>query len=379
MTGSRARLLQGNEALVEGALAAGLEFFAGYPITPSTEIAELCSLKLPQSGGKFIQMEDEIASMAAVCGASLAGKKAMTATSGPGFSLKQELIGFAAQTEIPCVVVNVQRVGPSTGMPTSPAQGDVMQARWGTHGDHEIVALSPSTVSETYTLTVKAFNISEKLRTPVIMLLDEIVGHLREKVFLPAPGDLLVENRKAPGPKDTYKPYGKNPEMEPAPLAPFGTGYRFHVTGLNYGEDGFPTGNPDIAGVQIRHINGKISSRRDELAMSEELFTDDAEIFVFSYGGAGRSAKSAVKLARQQGIKAGLVRTITVWPFNEGAVKRMVSKSPKAIIVPEMNLGQLIRPVQRASKGICPVIPINKVAGVFIEPEEIVSVMKEVM
>ncbi len=382
MTKTGARLLQGNESCVEGALAAGLRFFAGYPITPSTEIAELCSLRLPQVGGKFIQMEDEIASMAAVCGASLAGLKAMTATSGPGFSLKQELIGFAAEAEIPCVVVNVQRVGPSTGMPTSPAQGDVMQTRWGTHGDHEMVVLSPSSVAETYTATVKAFNIAEELRTPVILLLDEIVAHLREKVFLVPPEKLVVKDREVPvQPPGAYKPYavnsGENPDVPP--LAKYGDGYRFHVTGLSHGEDGFPTNNPKIADKQIRRINDKISNRRKELAESEELYAEDAEVFVFAYGGAARSAKRAVRLAREQGIKAGLVRTVTIWPFNEDAVLRMTSRSPKAIIVPEMNLGQLVRPVQRVVGGDCPVIPINKVAGQFIEPEEILQAMKEVM
>ena len=377
---SGAKLLQGNEACVEGAIAAGLRFFAGYPITPSTEIAELCSLRLPQVGGTFIQMEDEIASMGAICGASLAGLKSMTATSGPGFSLKQENLGFAVETEIPCVVVNVQRVGPSTGMPTSPAQGDVMQARWGTHGDHEIVALCPSSVSEAYTLAIDAFNIAEELRTPVILLMDEIVGHLREKVELPAPETVKTVERakptKAPG---QYKPYEMNP-ADPTwvpPLAPFGKGYRFHVTGLSHAEDGFPTNSVEVAREQIERINRKISLRAGELGKVEELFMEDAEVYVFAYGGTARSARKAVKEARAQGIRAALLRDITIWPFNEGPLLRVKGRSPKAVIVPEMNLGQLVLPVKRVMGDACPVIPLNRVGGGFIEPDEILDAIKE--
>jgi 2-oxoglutarate ferredoxin oxidoreductase subunit alpha len=376
------KLLQGNEACVEGAIAAGLKFFAGYPITPSTEIAELCSLRLPQVGGTFIQMEDEIASMGAICGASLAGLKAMTATSGPGFSLKQENLGFAAQTEIPCVVVNVQRVGPSTGMPTLPAQGDVMQARWGTHGDHETVALCPSSVREAYVLAVEAFNIAEELRTPVILLMDEIVGHLREKVVLPEPGMLIVKDRakpdKAPG---QYRPYeiDRTDLSRVPPLAPFGRGYRFHVTGLSHAEDGFPTNSADVAGEQISRINQKIRLRAKELARVEELYIDDAEVYVFTYGGTARSAKKAVKEARAQGIRAGLMRVITIWPFNEDVLFKIKKRSPRAVIVPEMNLGQLVLPVKRIIGDACPVIPVNKVGGGLIEPEEILEALKEAM
>ena len=376
----RPKLLQGNEACVEGAIAAGLKFFAGYPITPSTEIAELCSLRLPQVGGKFIQMEDEIASMGAVCGASLAGLKAMTATSGPGFSLKQENLGFAAETEIPCVVVDVQRVGPSTGMPTSPAQGDVMQARWGTHGDHEIVALCPSSVLEAYTLAVEAFNIAEELRTPVILLMDEIVGHLREKVVLPEPGTLVIKDRarpeKAPG---AYKPYeiDKSDLSKVPPLAPFGRGYRFHVTGLSHAEDGFPTNDVEVARAQIDRINQKIRQRSKGLQKVEELMTEDAEVYVFAYGGTARSARKAVKDARAQGIKAGLIRAITIWPFADEALLRAKARRPKAVVVPELNLGQMALPVERTIAGACPVVRVNKVGGGLIEPEEILEAIKE--
>lgn len=375
-----AKLLQGNEACVEGALAAGMRFFAGYPITPSTEIAELCAARLPKVGGKFIQMEDEIGSMAAVCGASLAGLKAMTATAGPGFSLKQENIGFAIEAEIPCVIVDVQRVGPSTGMPTSPAQGDVMQARWGTHGDHEIVALCPSSVYEAYTLTVEAFNIAEDLRTPVILLMDEIVGHLREKVVLPAPGEIAVRDRERPavGP-DQYKPYGVGQGSRPdvPPLARFGDGYRFHVTGLTHGEDGFPTNNPEVAEKQIRRISEKIRNRQGELCRVDELFTEDAEVYVVAYGACARSARRAVRDLRQQGIRAGLVRLVTVWPFPENALRRVKARSPRAVIVPEMNLGQIVLPVQRVIGDTCPVLPLNRVGGQLIEPEDIVEAVKE--
>ncbi len=380
MTNNGPRLLQGNEACVEGALAAGLRFFAGYPITPSTEVAELCSLKLPKVGGKFMQMEDEIASMAAVCGASLAGLKAMTATSGPGFSLKQENLGFAVEAEIPCVVVNVQRVGPSTGMPTSTAQGDVMQARWGVHGDHEIVALAPSSVLECYTLTVEAFNIAEKLRTPVIMLMDEMIGHLREKVVLPE-SSTVIDREKPTADKSAYKPYGlgQGTLADVAPLAALGQGYRFHVTGLTHGEDGFPTNNPAMGEKQISRINQKISSRKDELSMVEELFADDAEVFVVAWGGTARSARMAVREARAQGIKAGLIKIMSIWPFPEKAVAKIRTRSPKAVIVPEMNLGQYVLPVRRVVGDACPVYQINKIAGQLIEPEEILKSIKEAM
>ncbi len=379
MNEPKPRLLQGNEACVEGAIAAGLRFFAGYPITPSTEIAELCAARLPQVGGKFMQMEDEIASMAAICGASLAGRKSMTATSGPGFSLKQENIGFAVEAEIPCVVVNVQRVGPSTGMPTSAAQGDVMQARWGTHGDHEIVALSPSSVLEAYTLTVSAFNIAEELRTPVILLMDEMVGHLREKVVLPDERELVVKDRAKPDlPPGQYKPYADYGDpAKVAPLATFGDGYKYHVTGLTHGEDGFPTNSPLVGAKQIKRISDKVLARKNDLPQAEELFVDDAEVFVFAFGGTARSAKKAVRDARAQGLKAGLIRPITVWPFAEEPLLRAKAKKPKAMIVPEMNLGQIILPVKRVMGDTCPVIGVNKLGGQYIEPDEILEAVKE--
>jgi len=380
MIKNQARLLQGNEAVVEGAIAAGLKFFAGYPITPSTEIAEQCAAKLPAAGGTFIQMEDEIASMAAVCGASLAGAKSMTATSGPGFSLKQENLGFAVKGEIPCVVVNVQRVGPSTGMPTSPAQGDVMQARWGAHGDHEIVALCPSSVEEAFSLTVEAFNIAEEYRTPVILLMDEVIGHLREKVVLPSKEELVVKEREKPSvPQGEYKPFAMKQGNIPGvpPLAAYGEGYRFHVTGLTHGEDGFPTNNPAIAEKQIKRLNEKISSNKEALVKVEEFHLDDAEIVVFAYGATARSARKAVNDARAQGIKAGMLRPVTIWPFAEDALLKVKAKSPKAVIVAEMNLGQMVLPVKRVMGDSVPVVQVNKLAGQLIEPEEILSAVKE--
>ncbi len=380
MAGSRPRLFQGNEACVEGAIAAGMRFFAGYPITPSTEIAELCSVRLPQVGGTFIQMEDEIASMAAICGASLAGVKAMTATSGPGFSLKQENIGFAAEAEIPCVIVNVQRVGPSTGMPTSPAQGDLMQARWGRHGDQDIVALSPAYVEEVYFLTVEAFNISEELRTPVILLMDEVVGHLREKVTLPGPGDIVIKDRKKPAPGSRYLPYApmEGEDGDIPPLGAFGDGFRFHVTGLTHGPDGFPTNDPGVGEPQIKRINSKISSRREKLCKAEELFTEDADVLVVSFGSSARSAKKAVKDLRAMGVRAGLLRLITVWPFPDHLIQRIAAQDLKAVVVPEMNLGQLAREVRRCLDGRATVIGVNRVAGRLIEPADIIRAVQGV-
>lgn len=370
-----ARLMQGNEAIVEGALAAGARFFAGYPITPSTEIAELFSDKLPPLGGKFIQMEDELASMAAVIGASLAGKKSMTATSGPGFSLKQENLGFAAIAEVPCVVVNVQRFGPSTGIPTAPGQGDIMQARWGTHGDHPMIALYPDSVQESYSLTVQAFNLSEKFRTPVILLTDEVIGHLRERVSLPRPGEIEVVNRKKPpvGLKN-YKPYQPGEDGVPV-LANFCEGYRFHVTSLVHDESGAPTTNPALAEKLIHRLHDKIMNHLDEIVLSESYQTDDAEVIVFAYGAVSRSARRAVKEARAAGIKAGLFRPITIWPFPEKEVA-LLSRQARAIIVPEMNMGQLKLEVERVARGNTRVIGVNKVNGELITPLEILASIK---
>lgn len=295
------KLMQGNEACVEGAIAAGMRFYAGYPITPSTEIAELSAAMLPKIGGKFVQMEDEIASISAVIGASLTGLKSMTATSGPGFSLKQEGIGYAIITEVPCVIVNVQRGGPSTGLPTSPAQGDIMQARWGTHGDHSIIALYPSTVKEIYTTTIKAFNLAEKYRTPVILLMDEVIGHMREKVEMPNADEIEIYNRKKPSVgADEYLPYKINDGDIVPEMASFGEGYRFHVTGLVHNETGFPTTNSNIAENLTNHLVNKIENNMDDIVEYEEYHLEDAEEIIVAFGSTARSAKSAVDALREE-------------------------------------------------------------------------------
>ncbi len=372
------KLMQGNEACVEGALAAGLEFYAGYPITPSTEIAELCAQKLPVIGGKFIQMEDEIAGMAAIIGGSLAGLKSMTATSGPGFSLKQENIGYAALAEVPCVVVDVQRAGPSTGLPTSPSQGDIMQARWGTHGDHPVIALSPTSVRETFDLTITAFNLSEKYRTPVFLMLDEIVGHMREKIEIPTAEEIEVFNRIKPeiGDED-YMAYRVNENEIVAPMAAFGEGFHFHVTGLMHDEFGFPSNDSKTADKLLRRIMNKISDNVEDIVRYEMEYMEDAEFFVLAYGGTYRSAKSAVKEARAAGIKVGLFKAITIWPFPEKQIRELAEKMDR-IIVPELNLGQYALEVERVAAGRAKVIPLGKVNGEAMSPREILAMIREV-
>lgn len=363
------RLYQGNEACVEGALAAGMRLFAGYPITPSTEIAEISSQKLPRLKGKFIQMEDEIASIAAIIGGSLAGLKTMTATSGPGFSLMQENLGYAAIAEIPCVIVNVQRGGPSTGLPTSPAQGDIMQAKWGTHGDHPAVALTPNSVQETYEYTVKAFNIAEKYRTPVILLMDETIGHMREKMLIT---DIEIIDRKKPTCKpEEYIAYKPDEDMIPA-MASFGEGYRYHVTGLTHDETGFPTNDNNISGNLVKRIVDKIEKNIDDFSYYEEYKLEDAEVIIIAFGGVSRSAKSAVDELRKKNIKAGLFRPITIWPFLEKQIKE-ISKKVKEIYVAEMNLGQYYLEVERVAGKYCDVKKINKVNGELITPVEIIN------
>ena len=312
MSMGNAKLLQGNEACTLGAIQAGLEFYACYPITPSTEIAEYCSEELPKIGGKFIQMEDEIGAIAAVIGASLAGKKSMTATSGPGFSLMMECLGYASFTEVPLVIINVQRMGPSTGMPTAPAQGDVMQARWGTHGDSAVVVLAPGNVKECFELTVKAFNISEEYRVPVIVLSDEIIGHMREKVILPDNKSIKLVNRKAPASPDGYLPYKADPDGGIPLMAAFGTGYRFHVTGLSHDETGFPTNRGDLNEILVKRLNRKIEKAEPIIRDYVTESTDDCEILVVAFGSSAMSSLSAIRQARAKGVKAGLFRPRTI-------------------------------------------------------------------
>lgn len=368
---SKARLMQGNEACAEGAIAAGVRFFAGYPITPSTEVAETMAKLLPRVGGKFVQMEDEIASMGAILGASLAGMKAMDATSGPGFSLKQELIGYAACAEIPCVLVNVQRVGPSTGQPTAPSQADVMQARWGTHGDHPIIALAPWSVRETYDTTVMAVNYAERFRAPVILLMDEIVGHLRENVVLPEPEELRLYPRRVP--KKTraegYEPFEPDEDLVPN-VADFGTGYRIHVTGLIHDDTGFPVGSPKVTEESIRRLHEKIARAGEEIIHTEEYFMDDAEYAVVAFGGTARTAYEAVANARRKGQKVGLLRLMTIWPFADKAIERLAARV-KGITVAELNYGQIVNEVRRAAAGKCRVELCGKYNMKAFEPAEI--------
>ena len=371
------KLLQGNEACAEGALYAGCTFFAGYPITPSTEVAEFLARRLPLIRGVFLQMEDEIAAMAAVIGGSLAGRKSLTATSGPGFSLKQENIGFAALTEIPCVIVNVMRGGPSTGVPTGPGQSDIMQCRWGTHGDHPAICLTPAYVQEMFSETVRAFNLSEKYRTPVIIAFDEIVGHMRERIEIPEQGVLPVVDRKKPDclPEE-YLPYDDSGGDVP-PMANFFEGYRYHVTGLNHGPDGFPVNaSPRIHTDEMRLMR-KVEANKKDIIRYEEFLTGDADVVVFGYGVSGRSGRTAVELARAEGIKAGLFRPLTIWPFPEEEVSAIASRV-KGIVVPELSLGQIIFEVERCAKGRCRVEGIYRVDGDPITPAQILEKVKEV-
>ena len=372
---SKMLLLQGNQAVAEGAIAAGVTFFAGYPITPSTEVAEQLAKTLPQVGGKFIQMEDEIAGIGAIIGAALTGKKVMTATSGPGFSLKQELIGYAVIAEIPMVIVNVMRVGPSTGQPTSPAQGDVMQARWGTHGDHPIVALTPTTVTECFDLTVKAYEIAEKYRTPVILLMDEVVGHMRERIDLPDFATVNKPERKRPTvPPAEYKAYKADADLVPA-MADFGSGYRWHVTGLVHDETGFPNGAPSATVECLERLHNKLEIHRDDIMLSEEYKLDDADVAIIAYGGTARTAYDAVDRAREAGLKVGLFRPITIWPFADKEIAAL-AKKVKHIVVAEMNYGQYVREVERAVAGQVPVTFHGKYNNEAITPDELFATVK---
>lgn len=369
------RFLQGNEACVEGALVAGLDFYGGYPITPSSEIAEILSRRLPQDGKVFIQMEDEIASIASCIGAALGGSKVMTATSGPGFSLMQENLGYAIMGEIPLVIIDVQRLGPSTGAPSSPAQGDVMQSRWGTHGDHPILVLSPSSVKETFELTVVAFNFAEQYRTPVILLSDEVVGHMREKVLIPPKEYVAKTERKMPSERPAlYSPF-KEIDGELEALAPFGEGYRYHVTGLLHDIDGFPTTRADEIVQWYNRVFQKMERHLDEISLFRTHMIDDAEILVISYGISARVSKTAVTDARASGIRAGLLHLVTLWPLNERMIEEYCA-GKKMIIVPEMNRGQMVLEIERIVGKSTPVKRVNRFDGHMIEPDAILEVIK---
>ncbi len=367
-------LLQGNEACAMGALAAGMRFFAGYPITPSTEIAEFLSAELPKINGTFIQMEDEISSMGAIIGASLAGTKSMTATSGPGFSLMQENLGFASMAEIPCVVVNVMRGGPSTGMPTRPSQGDVMQTRWGTHGDHPAIVVCPKSVLECYTLTVRAFNLAEKYRTPVIVLIDGIVGHMWENIETPSTIE-VIDRAKPTVPPEWYHPYENLPGGEITPLAPFGQGYRYHVTGMVHDRSGFPTLVHDEVEQCLKSITNKIKNNLHDIIDIEEYLLKDADICVVAYGSVARSAREAVNMAREEGIKAGMLRPITLWPFPRFHLEDIAGRV-KTFVVPEMNFGQVYGEVLKS----CPkkAVRVTRVDGELVTPDHIFAKIQEV-
>ena len=367
--------MSGDVACAEGAIAAGCRFFAGYPITPATEIAEHIAARMPKVGGIYIQMEDEIASMAAVIGASYAGLKAMTATSGPGFSLMQENIGLAAMTEAPCVIVDVMRGGPSTGQPTLPGQQDVMQAKWGSHGDYEIIALAPSSVQEMFDLTIEAFNLAETYRVPTLLMADEVVAHMWERVVIPPAEEIKIVNRKKPNlPPEKYAPFMPDDDLVP-PMACFGEGYRFHATGLTHNEYGYPrTQDSDAQMKLVKRLCDKIRRNADKIVRVEEVMLDDAEVVVVSYGIVARAALSAVKKAREQGIKAGLIRLITLWPFPEKHVARAAEKA-RAIIVPEMNCGQMVREVERAAKTT-PTYHLSKLGEEPHAPMEILEAIR---
>jgi 2-oxoglutarate ferredoxin oxidoreductase subunit alpha len=370
------RDLQGNQACAMGAVAAGCRFYAGYPITPSSEIAETMSVELPKAGGVFIQMEDEIASIGAVLGASMGGAKAMTATSGPGFSLKQENLGYAAGAEIPCVVVNVMRGGPSTGLPTRPSQGDIMQSRWGTHGDHAVIVLAPASVPEIFSETIRAFALTERLRVPVIIIYDEVIGHLVETVEIPAPGTVEVADRKwAEGAAEGFLPYAVTGDLVP-PMPRPGDGYRTHTTGLTHLESGFPTQDPEKVEQITRRLSGKLDHHRDLTESYEAVGCEDTDVVVCAIGISARAARRAVNTARASGIKAGLFRPITLWPFPEAAL-RAATATAKSVIVAEMNAGQLVLEVERLCGGSTRVESIARIDGEPIEPAEIEAKIRE--
>lgn len=367
--------IQGNEAIAQGALYAGLQFFAGYPITPSTEIAEILSAKLPKLGRKFLQMEDEISSMCAIIGASLTGLKVMTATSGPGFSLKQEAIGYAVMAEVPSVVVNVQRGGPSTGLPTGVAQGDVMQARWGTHGDHSIITLTASNLQDVFLMTVEAFNLAETYRTPVILLFDEVVAHMREKVEIPKPGEInVVERLRTSVPEGTnFHPYLTREDGR-LPMSDFGGVHRYNVTGLVHDMWGFPSNDPKVAYDLLHHLVDKLENKADSLARYKEHYTEDAEILLISFGSAARTALHMVEQRRERGLKVGLLELQTLWPFPRQLIRRMC-KGRTHILVVEMNMGQVCQEVRKSVTRPERVYLANRFDGASISPGDILGVL----
>lgn len=370
------KFVQGNEACVEAALYAGLNFYAGYPITPSTEIAEHMAVRLPKIGGKFLQMEDEIASMCAIIGASLTGHKVMTATSGPGFSLMQEALGYAVMAEIPCVIVNVQRGGPSTGNPTHVAQGDVGQALWGTHGDHAVVALTASNNQDVFEMTVYAFNIAETYRTPVILLFDEVVGHTRERLVVPDPGEIPLVERLRTSVKAgvDYHPYLPREDGR-LPMSDFGGVHRYNVTGLYHDMWGFPSDNPSVVHGLIHHLVDKVNNNANSIVRYKEHHMDDASRILISYGSAARSALHVVKNRRARGERLGLLELQTLWPFPANLIRRKCENA-RFVLVVEMNMGQILQPVKMAVSQPEKVFLANRVDGVFITPTDIRNILR---
>ncbi len=372
--------MNGDTAAAEGGLAAGCRFFAGYPITPATEVAERMAERLPEiEGGLFIQMEDEMASMNAVLGAAWGGKKSMTATSGPGFSLMMENLGLGIMLETPCVLVNVQRAGPSTGLPTLVGQQDMMQARWGSHGDYGIIALSPNSPQEAFDLTVRAFNLSEKYRVPVLLMTDEVVGHMFEKVVIPPKENIHIVNRTLT-PPDTkvYYPFKRDKKTLVPPMAHAGDGYRIHVTGLTHDERGYPAVTAEGQAAMVPFLREKILKNVSDICDNEEVFTDDAEIIFLSFGIASRSTRLAVDQARKKGVKAGFFRLKTVWPFPEDRIREL-GKQVKGIVVVEINLGQIVLEVERIAGKYCHVALAPNPGGRVHEPEEILAIAREVL
>jgi 2-oxoglutarate ferredoxin oxidoreductase subunit alpha len=369
-------LIQGNQAIAEGAFYAGARFFAGYPITPSSEIAEECSRYLPKVGGVYMQMEDEIASMGAIVGGSLAGVKSFTATSGPGFSLMQENLGMAIAAEVPCVIVNVQRSGPSTGLATKPGQADVMQIRWGRHGDQSLIALSPASVSECFELTVKAFNLAEKYRVPVILAADEIVAHMRENYSLPEPGELEVIDRKKPSiAPEQYKPFAPD-EDGIAPLAAYGSEYVFHITSSMHGPEGSSNNNPANAAWKVDQLHQKIERYRDDIVMTKNFEVEDMDVLVVTFGATTRAARAAIMEARVQGVKAGVLQLVTIWPFPDAEVARL-AQTVQRVVVPEMNYsGQIAGEIQRVLGPQVEIRRVNKYNGTIITPQDILNAIK---
>ncbi|MCL4552373.1 MAG: 2-oxoacid:acceptor oxidoreductase subunit alpha [Candidatus Marsarchaeota archaeon] len=366
----------GDIACAEGAISAGCRFFAGYPITPATEIAERMAERLPEVDGLYIQMEDELASMNAILGASWGGVKSMTATSGPGFSLMMENFGLGIMLETPCVLANVQRAGPSTGLPTLVAQGDMMQARWGAHGCYSVIALAPGSPQEMYDYTIKAFNLSERYRLPVLLMADEAVGHMSEKVVIPPPDDIKLFSRRKPTvPPEKYLPYQPGDDLVP-PMAIAGEGYRFHVTGLTHDERGYPVMNAEAQDRLIRRLVGKIEQNKDDIIEIESDWLDDAEVVVCAYGISARIAKFAVERAREAGIKAGMLKLITVWPFPEQTIRQLARKI-KAFVVPEINCGQIALEVERCAGGGAATVLVPHMGGGVHRPETIIEAIRK--